>query len=140
MKLQISYRLLPALLVIGGIGCGSHTDADFIPSEDNAREALQAALDAWKAGKRQQQFESGSANVQPSDVRWREGQKLRGYRILKEEVVDGPRQFKVQLHLEQATDEPVETVIRYYVAGINPLWVTCEEDYISAGMDAPRED
>lgn len=120
------------LLVAGLVwlaGCGAGTKVtDFTPPADNARKAVTAALDHWKAGKPPGTVAGTAAPaVEVIDSQWRGGQKLKGYEITGEAPAQGqgPRTFTVRLTLEKGP--PVET--QYMVIGIDPLWVYRKEDF-----------
>jgi hypothetical protein len=103
-----------------------------VPPDDKARQALEAALAAWQNGQAPGKVEAGPVPIQVVDSRWRAGQKLRGFEILKEEPGEGPKVYSVRLTLTKPAG--VQTV-RYLVVGKVPLWVYREDDYRKqAGM------
>jgi hypothetical protein len=117
-----------ALLAASGCGAGSSAYDRYVPSEPVARLALSEALEQWKRGEPpgRLQLESPLASVEVSDSRRRPGQKLIDYQILGEIAAEGPRSFSVKLHLDYPRQEKV---VRYYVLGIDPLWVFNQKDY-----------
>jgi hypothetical protein len=126
-------RAALALALLTAAGC-SRGDARYTPSEDTARRALEAALDAWKGGQaRPGPVEGTTPPVQVVDSRWRTGQRLAGYEVLGEEPsTGGPRVFSVRLTMQ---GKAPEATVRYYVVGKDPLWVFRDEDYqLPAGM------
>ena len=120
------------LVLLAGAGCGARDYSKYVPPDDKARQALEAALAAWQNGQAPGKVEAGPVPIQVVDSRWRAGQKLRGFEILKEEPGEGPKVYSVRLTLTKPAG--VQTV-RYLVVGKVPLWVYREDDYKKpAGM------
>jgi hypothetical protein len=108
-------------------GCSSKSSDRYIPSETQARPALEAALTAWKDGKQPGLIEGTPIPVHAVDSQWQTGKKkLTAYEIVAQEPGDGPPLFSVNLTI-QGIAQPI--VVRYYVVGKDPLWVYREEDY-----------
>lgn len=106
--------------------------ARYVPSEPLARQALDTALAAWKRGEPVGPLAIGSPSVaiEFSDSQRSAGRRLADYEIAGEIGGEGPRSFSVRLDLdERGGDERGGERVRYYVAGINPLWVFHERDY-----------
>jgi hypothetical protein len=130
--------LRPAALAACGLalavcaGCGWDASyGRYKPSEATSRQALEAALEAWQSGKPPDEV-GGSPIVQVVDSAWRNGQRISGYQILREEPEDGLTFFSVRL---TPKGKGTEKVVRYVVVGRDPLWVYREDDYkTSAGM------
>jgi hypothetical protein len=122
------------LLLVVGSGCGSRGYDKYIPTEDKARQALEASLNAWRDGKKPGVVEGAPVTVEAVDSRWQAGQKLREYEILNEEPnQNGPRVFSVRLTLSKPAGR--QETVRYFVVGKEPLWVYREDDYKApAGM------
>jgi hypothetical protein len=115
------------LLLACATGCGkTGTHSDFLPTEDKAQKALEAALTAWQNGERVGKIEGASPAIEVVDSKWKAGQKLQSYRILQVVPSDGPTHFVVRLTLKQPRGEQEA---RYVVLGRDPLWVYREEDY-----------
>jgi hypothetical protein len=113
--------------LLAAAGCGSGGHEQFVPSAGTAREALQVALDAWKAGHAHGRIDGHKPPIEVLDSKWKGGQKLEGYEILSEDTnAEGHRRFTVRLTLA-APEEPQEA--RFIVLGLDPLWVYREEDY-----------
>lgn len=124
--------LAGALLVLGCLGCRDRSYSKYVPGEDQARQALESALSAWKSGKKFGPVEGTSPAVQVVESRWQSGQKLSSYEVLGEEPSEGPKVFSVRLSLK---GQPKQQVVRYVVLGKDPLWVYREDDYKApAGM------
>jgi hypothetical protein len=113
-------------LVVAGCS-GSGSTERFVPKSDNARKALVAALDGWQAGHPVGAVPGASAPaVTLVDTKRPRGQKLASYEIVKEESdQQGHRVFTVRLTFGQGAPQEV----RFYVFGIDPLWVYREDDY-----------
>jgi len=128
-------KLGPLLLLAGGLllsaGCSRSRNnvADYTPSSEKAKQALETALNHWKDGNASGAVPGTTPVVQAVDTKWKAGQKLQGFEILGEDApsTDGaaPRFFKVRL--TPTSGPPLEA--RYVVVGIDPLWVYREEDY-----------
>jgi hypothetical protein len=114
-------------------GCADKNFDKYVPSEDRARQALDATLSAWRDGKPVGTIEGAPVAVQAVDSRWQRGEKIAGYEILNEEANEGPRLFSVRLTLQRPAGKQV--TVRYFVVGKEPLWVYREDDYKApAGM------
>ena len=117
--------LTGALLLLAGCAPGGKVE-DFTPPADNARKALVAALDHWKAGNKPGTVPGTSPAVEVLDSKWKAGQQITAFEVLGEDAAGpGPRTFKVRLTPTQGA--PLE--VRYVVVGIDPLWVYRDEDY-----------
>jgi hypothetical protein len=113
------------------LGCGGGQE-QFLPSQDVSRKALETALTAWQNGQPMDQVASASNAIQVAEPRWKAGQKLNGYEIVKEETEDGHTFFSVKLKLKS---QAREQVVRYVVVGKDPLWVFTEDEFKGkAGM------
>lgn len=113
------------LAVLAGCNSGGDTGR-YVPPESSARQAVEAALTHWKDGATQPgELSVGSQKVQVVDQAWAGGLKLQGFEITSEETGSGgPRVFNVKLKTARG-----EQVTKYYVVGIDPLWVYAEPDY-----------
>ena len=111
-------------------GCGARPAGfeRYVPEAARAQAALDRALAAWKNGgpPKQLALSDPEVAVEVADGFRRPGQRLADYEIVGEVAADGPRCFVVRLMLEQPSQQ-IDT--RYYVAGIDPLWVFRQEDY-----------
>ena len=117
--------LTVGLLLLAGCSPGGKVE-DFTPPTDNARKALEAALNHWKVGNPPGTVPGTSPTVEVLDSKWKAGQKITDYEILGEDAAGlGPRTFNVRLR--PAKGAPQE--VRYVVVGIDPLWVYRDEDY-----------
>src|SRR5262245_25666713 len=121
-------QLVLCLLAAWSSGCGRGTGYErYIPSEPAARRALESALKAWQDGLPAGAIAGESPRIEAVDSFRRPGQRLRTYEVLGEvKGKDRPRCFAVLLRLENPSEEQK---LRYYVVGIDPLWVLRQEEY-----------
>jgi len=121
-----------ALLILLAAGCGEKTTVEsFTPPKDTARDALTAALHAWKSGQAQPGIiENATPKVQMTDPQWADGAKLKDYEIVEALPGDSPRKFSVKLTLEGEAAPAEKT---YVVVGKEPLWVMPEDEYNRSG-------
>jgi hypothetical protein len=120
--------LAGALLFLGCSKTGKRVE-DFTPPADNARQALEAALNHWKAGGTPGSIPGTTPQVEVVDAKWKAAPKqLREFEIGGEESrgdASAPRYFKVKLTMASGPPQDV----RYVVVGIDPLWVYREQDF-----------
>ncbi|HKB01863.1 MAG TPA: hypothetical protein VKD90_06565 [Gemmataceae bacterium] len=119
-----------ARLIVFGLsllaGCQGSGEAKYIPPEATARQALETALGQWRDGQTAPaRFTHGKVSVEVLDQAWSSGQKIQGFEVVGEEsAAGGPRVFSVKLKTPKG-----EKTLKYYVVGIDPLWVYSEPDY-----------
>ena len=131
--MRTRYSFFPAVVLVAVAGCADRSYDRYVPSEDRARQALEASLNAWRDGKKPGTVEGAPVPVQAVDSQWLYGQKITNYEILAEEPNEGPRVFSVRLTLQKPAGKQVTT--RYFIVGKEPLWVYREDDYKApAGM------
>jgi hypothetical protein len=130
---RLAVSLFLALTPIVLPACTSRQAGDFIPKEEESREALTIALTAWKKGEKWEKIPAGESTIQVLDNKWRAGQQLADFQILEADPANaGPQWFTVKLVMKKPAGE---LKVRYVVVGIDPLWVYREEDYKkSSGM------
>jgi hypothetical protein len=87
-----------ACLLLLALGCGKSLPPQTDPNQ--AREALTAALDAWKEGKSPESLRERKPPVDFRDVAWEKGGKLKSYTVKNEERHGLSVRFTVQLVLE----------------------------------------
>lgn len=116
------------LCLVCAAGCGTKATFDrYVPAEDKARAALEAALNSWQSGQAPGRLTATQPPVEIQDMKWKSGQKLGSFEILSHEPNQGgPQWFSVKLVLKKPAGEQV---VRYCVLGNDPLWVYREEDY-----------
>jgi hypothetical protein len=122
--------LIVLLALAACLGCGNGGTDQFLPSENVSRKALETALTAWQNCQPMDQVGSASPAIQVAEPRWKAGQKLGGYEIVKEDNEDGHTYYSVKLKLKGAAREPL---VRYVVVGKDPLWVYNEEEFKGKG-------
>jgi hypothetical protein len=115
------------LAVLALAGCNSADEKKYTPPDNTARQALETALGHWRDGQpKPEPFSLNKVSVQVLDQAWTSGQKLQGFEIQSEEppAGSGPRVYAVKLKTQKG-----EQTVKYYVVGIDPLWVYSEADY-----------
>jgi hypothetical protein len=115
------------LAVLALAGCNPADEKKYTPADTTARQALEAALGKWRDGQaKPEKFTLGQATVEVQDQAWASGQKLQGFEVVSEEppAGAGPRVYAVKLKTPKG-----EQTVKYYVVGIDPLWVFAEPDY-----------
>ncbi|MGE3817871.1 MAG: hypothetical protein AB7I30_00400 [Isosphaeraceae bacterium] len=126
---QIAFLLLA--LAIGQAGCGggagTTTEAPKV-DPDQAREALETALNAWKAGETPGSLAKAESPLQVFDSQWDGGKTLEGFTIVGEDAGGNPsaKVFNVTLKFAGAK---AETKARYLVSGSDPIQVYHESDF-----------
>jgi hypothetical protein len=125
---------LALLLLTVAAGCrAGATEESFNPTGDTAKDALTAALNAWKGGQAKPGLiESVKPPVQVADATWETGARLTSFEIVKSLEGEERRRFSVKLVLEGET-APQEVV--YVVVGKDPMWVMRENEFMrDSGM------
>lgn len=136
IMLRSTLGLALACSALAFSGCakisGSSTTAAI--SESTAREALTAALDAWKGGQKPGQVASQKPSLQVVDSKWSAGQKLDSYEVVSTETLDdGTVRFTLKLNLK-SPGKPHEE--KYTVYGKDPVWIFADADFSrSLNMD-----
>ncbi len=110
-------------------GCSSNGEAKYIPSEASAKEALNAALQAWQDGQAHGPITSYKVPIDTYDARWQAGEKLEQFEVIRSEQLDQHKAFIVKMKLASAPDEQEDT---FLVIGNNPLMVFRKQDYDKA--------
>ncbi len=130
-RCQWAFLLLP-ILIPSLAGCSKRGYERYIPTNTDARQALEAGLNAWKNGDPAGSRTMGKTKLDFIDAKWQAGQKLAGFEILEEEAGDGsgPRWFKVRLQMKPSG----QVSTRYAVLGNDPLYVYREEDFKKISM------
>lgn len=121
--------LIPALVLLAACcaGCDKSKGYErYIPAPGAALQALESALKAWQDGHGPGQI-SGHPRIQVVDSLRRPGQNLQRFEVIGEVPGEGgPRCFAVRLFLVNPAEEQK---VRFYVLGIDPLWVYRQEEY-----------
>jgi hypothetical protein len=120
---RIWLGLLLAAIALGG--CSGDRTAEYIPSSQEARTALDKALTAWQSGAPYGPITSSSPALNVFDARWQAGRKLAKFEILEELPETERPEFKVRLQL---AGKPEET-LTYIIIGIDPLLIYRDADY-----------
>jgi hypothetical protein len=122
-------RRYVSILIVGVgflAGCTKSGEEKYTPPAATAHKALETALTQWRDGQaKPAQFALDKLKVEVVDQNWTDGQKLQSFEIGGEEPnTSGPRVFSVKLKTEKG-----EQTVKYYVVGIDPLWIYGEADY-----------
>lgn len=130
---RMSIVVVAALGLSTVVGCRQPSPTGFeryIPDAAKAQEALDQVLSAWKKGEPIGPLTSNSTpiTIEVADSTRRPGQRLIDYEVRGEVSGEGPRTFVVRLKLDNPA---AEREVRYYLVGIDPLWVFRQEDYDS---------
>lgn len=114
------------LVVVAGCGSG---ESRYLPPEEAARVALDAALSSWKGGAKLATITTGPVPVDTFDARWRDGRVLESYEILGYELVEDRPTFRVRVGVRG------EAVVEdtFVIVGNNPLLVFRKQDFDKAG-------
>src|SRR5690348_6868223 len=119
MRPHIAFLLVAALAGCGGSG------AAIVPSGDEARQALETTLNAWKTGKPIASLSQGTPKVEANDFEWEAGKKLADFSIGSEGAGVGTKNFSVKLTLVPAETKEVT----YMILGKDPYRILRDEDY-----------
>jgi predicted small lipoprotein YifL len=120
MRPRIS--LLIALATLAGCGGGSAP----LPPAAVARQALQASLDAWKAGKTSSSLIEGEPAIEAVDFEWKAGKVLSDYTLGEEATGQGVQTLSASLTI-QGEASPKE--VKYMILGLAPTRIFRDEDY-----------
>jgi hypothetical protein len=96
-----------------------------VPSTEQARSALSAALQAWQEGHLGHSIAATNPQVEVVDTYRKLGRPLRKFEILGAVEAERFRCFAVRLSID---DPPEEQVVRYVVFGKVPIWIFRQED------------
>ena len=105
-------------------GCGSGSAP--LPSTVASRQALQASLDAWKAGKPASTLSAEKPSIEAVDFEWKAGKVLTEYVLGEESPGQGTQTFSVTLTLQ---GEPAAKSVQYMVLGLDPIRIYRDEDF-----------
>ncbi len=86
-------------------GCSISESAKPV-NESQARDALKAALDAWKKGETSQSLASSSTPMTVQDFEWDGGAKLVDYQLISDGRADGPN-LRIEVKIT-TTGEPAK--------------------------------
>lgn len=111
----------------------------YIPPSEAARAGVVRAMEGWLAGLSPEASGSTKPMVHVVDQTRRADQRLARYEILGEMPAENARSFAVRVTYVGA-DGP--EVVRFFVVGVDPMWVFRQEDYETIWMheDAPPTD
>jgi hypothetical protein len=117
--------LLPSLIVLAAfVGCGGGSAP--LPSTSASRQALQASLDAWKAGKPASTLTAQKPSIEAVDFEWKGGKVLTEYVLGEDSPGQGTQTFSATLTLK---GEPAVKSVQYMVLGLDPIRIYRDEDF-----------
>src|SRR6202041_2665714 len=100
-------RTLVPIFLAALTGCGGSAA---LPSTDVSRQALQASLDAWKAGKPAASLVSEKPSIEPVDFEWKAGKVLTEFTIGEHSPGEGTQTLSASLTLK---GEPGPKEVKY---------------------------
>jgi len=129
---------LPLFLIALGLLAGCGEGSAPLPSKASAREALQTALDAWKAGKPPSSLAGAKPGIEVVDFEWKAGKALSDFSLGEETMGQGTQTIAATLTLP---GEKAPKPVTYMILGLDPLRIFRDEDFHRAlNMDnAPVE-
>jgi hypothetical protein len=107
-------------------GSGEAATPAFVPSWEEARQALESVLSTWRDAPSPLPASFGVHAVQYVDKRRKPDQRLLSFQVLGQTDIENIRQFTVRLTLE-GEDSP--QLVKYNIVGRDPVWVFRLEDY-----------
>jgi hypothetical protein len=121
MKETVCLAVVVASVLSMFLGCGPGNHQPPGPSNPSeAKQALTAALDAWKRGESIDAFRKSQSAPNISDESWSAGKKLAGYELQGEGMVFGNDvRFRVNLQLEASGKR--ERALGVYVVSTQPV-------------------
>lgn len=123
MKTRLVF--LSATIVAAGCGFEGKTGAP-MPTGVEARQALEKALDTWKAGKSPGSIADQAPKIDIVDYQWKAGDVLESYSIVNEKQGEGNKTFGVKLTLKKP---PGSKDVEYMVLGKDPVRIYRDEDF-----------
>jgi hypothetical protein len=128
MAPMTGFRRIQPLVLLVAIGCAQTPDGSKtpLPTPADARAAMEAALECWKAGKPTGRREPTTPPVQIMDSFRKPGQTVEGWEILGQTT--GERAVAMTVRVRLSQPEATET-IRFLLLGTDPVLVFRQEDY-----------
>ena len=112
-----------ALAAFAAVGCDGSAP---IASDAEARRALVASLEAWKAGRPAGSLLGEKPSIEAVDFEWKAGKALKEFAIGDPSPGQGTRTFAATLTLG---GEPAPRPVRYMVLGVDPVRIYRDEDF-----------
>jgi hypothetical protein len=118
--------LLLALLSALALGCGQAPPRPADP--DAARQALRAALDAWRQGEPPQELKARQPPIYVNDTDWQAGVRLTGYELKGDGAFYGVQyRCSVVLSVEPGKGRKSEKTVKYLI-DTHPRLVIVRDD------------
>jgi hypothetical protein len=118
------HRALFLITLAALAGCGGGSAP--LPSTDQARQALQTSLDAWKAGKPASSMAGEKPSIEIVDFEWKAGKVLSDYSLGQDSPGQGVQTLSASLTIK-GESSPKE--VKYMVLGLEPMRIFRDEDY-----------
>ena len=109
-------------------GCGSRSESEYMPASTGAKDAVQKALESWKAAKPYGTVPDARPQINVFDARWQQGKTLESFTVGEPLAGENPPKVPVTMKVGGGPEETVN----YIVVGIDPLHVFREADYTRA--------
>ena len=116
--------LVSLITTVAFAGCGDGSAP--LPSTVASRQALQASLDAWKAGKAASSLSAEKPSIEVVDFEWKAGKVLTEYALGEDSPGQGTQTFSATLTLK---GELATKSVRYMVLGLDPIRIYRDEDF-----------
>lgn len=129
----IHHRLSKAVLFLASMTCvllqlGCTPSTAPMSDAGRAKELLQSALDAWQSGASIEDSRKANPPVYVTEDFWRNGSKLREYKLVGEsEVLGSNIRFKVDLRCTNKAGKAMDKSVRYLVTTVPALTIVREE-------------
>ncbi len=123
--MKIRWICLVAAIAAAGCGAEGKSGAP-MPTGQEARAALEKALDSWKAGKPPSSIADQTPKIDVVDSQWKAGDVLESYSIVNEKQGEGNKTFGVKLTLKKP---PGSKDVEYMVLGKDPVRIYRDEDF-----------
>jgi hypothetical protein len=115
---------LSLIVTVALAGCGGGSAP--LPSTVAVRQALQASLDAWKAGKPASSLSESKPSIEFVDFEWKAGKVLSEYTLGEETPGQGTQTVAATLTLK---GDPAARKVQYMVLGLEPIRIYRDEDF-----------
>ncbi len=101
-QVLVASWLLCSIAFIASTGCKSGGAVQATGSEDQAKQAVQQMLDAWKAGTQLTEFAAAHPEMVVADEDWQAGVGLAGYKLIEPATLNGSHwRQKTELQLKR---------------------------------------
>ena len=120
-------RALLMIVMAGLAGCGGGSAP--LPSANDAHQALQTSLEAWKAGKPATSLAAEKPSIEFVDFEWKAGKALTEFSLGQEAPGQGVQTLSASLTIKGESG-PKE--VNFMILGLDPMRIFRDEDYSRA--------